>query len=65
MAYKAAVAVEFNGGIAVVQLNVEGLPALFEGGRFGEELCAYSLAARGWFDEKFIDPKRLCRDIRG
>jgi hypothetical protein len=55
---KAATAIEFNGGIAVVHLKVEGLRALFEGGRFGEvqELGAYSLAARGWFEEKLIDP---------
>jgi hypothetical protein len=53
-----AAAVELDSGIAVSYLEMEGLPAKLERGRFGEvqKLSGDTLPAMGGLDEEFIDP---------
>jgi len=55
---EAAAAVEFDGGVAVVDFEVEDFGAMFAGGGFGEieELGANALPAVGGFHEEFVNP---------
>jgi hypothetical protein len=55
---EAAAAVEVDGGVTVVDFEVEDFGVVFAGGAFGEieELGADSLSTVGGFDEEFVDP---------
>ena len=55
---EAAATVEFDGGVAVVDLEVEEFGLVFARGGIGqvEKLGADSLSAVGGFDEEFVDP---------
>ncbi len=55
---EAAATVEFDGGVAVVDLEVEEFGVVFARGGIGEieKLGADSLSAVGGFDEEFVDP---------
>jgi len=56
---EAAAAVEFNGGVAVGDFEVEKFGAVFARGGLGEvkKLGANSLSAMGGFDEEFVNPR--------
>ena len=58
MVGKAAAAVELDGGVAVVDLEMKDFGVVLGGGLFSEvkELGADSLPAVGGFDEEFVDP---------
>ena len=58
MIEEAAAAVEFVGGIAVIDFEVQKLGAVFARGAFGQfqELRANSLPSMRGCDEEFVDP---------
>jgi len=59
MVEEAAAAVEFDGGVAVGDLEVKEFGLVFAGSGFGEieKLGANSLSAVGGFDEEFVNPR--------
>ena len=58
---EAAAAVEFDGGVAVVDFEVEKFGFVLASGGFGEikKLRADSLSAMGSLDEEFVNPRAL------
>ena len=64
---EAAAAVEFDGGVAVTDLQVKELGLVFAGHGFGKlkKLRADSLSPMSCLNKKAHQSTRLCRDIRG
>ncbi len=61
MIQEAATAVEFDGTVSMVHLEMERLRAMFTGGSFRKvkKLGTNSLPAVGGFDKEFVDPGAL------